>query len=75
MITFQQIQMLVRKRNQSLKVNTKNKQTVEKTDPQKLAAQRKAYNELTDAIRNYSNITKESQMKTHLKVIMKKLFG
>lgn len=47
-----------KKKESKPKVSTKNKQTVEKTDPQKLAAQRKAYNELTDAIRNYSNISK-----------------
>lgn len=47
-----------KKKEAKPKVSTKNKQTVEKTDPQKLAAQRKAYNELTDAIRNYSNISK-----------------
>lgn len=47
-----------KKKESKPKVSAKNKQTVEKTDPQKLAAQRKAYNELTDAIRNYSNISK-----------------
>lgn len=47
-----------KKKESKPKVSTKNKQTVEKTDPQKLAAQRKAYNELTDAIKNYSNISK-----------------
>lgn len=47
-----------KKKESKPKVSTKNKQTVEKTDLQKLAAQRKAYNELTDAIRNYSNISK-----------------
>lgn len=47
-----------KKKESKPKVSTKNKQTVEKTDPQKLVAQRKAYNELTDAIRNYSNISK-----------------
>lgn len=46
------------KKESNPKASTKNKQTVEKTDPQKLAAQRKAYNELTDAIKNYSNISK-----------------
>ena len=40
------------------KPSAKNKQNVEKIDPQKLAAQKKAYNELTDAIRNYSDISK-----------------
>lgn len=47
-----------KKKESKPKVSAKNKQTVEKTDPQKLVAQRKAYNELTDAIRNYSNISK-----------------
>jgi TP901 family phage tail tape measure protein len=47
-----------KKKESNPKASTKNKQTVEKTDPQKLAAQRKAYNELTDAIKNYSNISK-----------------
>lgn len=47
-----------KKKESNPKVSAKNKQTVEKTDPQKLVAQRKAYNELTDAIRNYSNISK-----------------
>lgn len=47
-----------KKKESKPKVSAKNKQTVEKTDPQKLAAQRKAYNELTDAIKNYSNISK-----------------
>lgn len=47
-----------KKKESNPKASTKNKQTVEKTDPQKLVAQRKAYNELTDAIRNYSNISK-----------------
>lgn len=47
-----------KKKESNPKTSTKNKQTVEKTDPQKLAAQRKAYNELTDAIKNYSNISK-----------------
>lgn len=47
-----------KKKESKPKVSTKNKQTVEKTDPQKLAAQRKAYNELTDAIKNYSTISK-----------------
>lgn len=47
-----------KKKESNPKARTKNKQTVEKTDPQKLAAQRKAYNELTDAIKNYSNISK-----------------
>ena len=40
------------------KPSAKNKQNVEKIDPQKLVAQKKAYNELTDAIRNYSDISK-----------------
>lgn len=47
-----------KKKESKPKVSAKNKQTVEKTDPQKLVAQRKAYNELTDAIKNYSNISK-----------------
>lgn len=47
-----------KKKESKPKVSAKNKQTVEKTDPQKLVAQRKAYNELTDAIRSYSNISK-----------------
>ena len=47
-----------KKKESNPKASTKNKQTVEKTDPQKLAAQRKVYNELTDAIKNYSNISK-----------------
>ena len=47
-----------KKKESKPKVSAKNKQSVEKTDPQKLVAQRKAYNELTDAIRNYSNISK-----------------
>lgn len=47
-----------KKKESNPKASTKNKQTVEKTDPQKLVAQRKAYNELTDAIKNYSNISK-----------------